>query len=1079
MSRSWLAAECRHQAVLFLAAEAFAARRHAGTAARRCPRPLLVSDSQFLEIVEQQSVVFAGDTTTTAMAICSWVDAMFQQHADGEQSGVPSSPWTRAELTLWWLAGGEALALMESHQRAALARVTRTATDPMHPALWCAERFDRMSLSVDVFREESCTSDWRVVATSPVEYRKKLFTWVMSPDRERPALAGLAMASVERIAALNRELREIGEDAVALFGKGSRLRVGGPLSLATADKWIAIWTASTVGGRALNEIRRPVIYPTAEGGSRHLVKGVAVVPSVQRLCEELATRLALAPGYSEARGVSLPALSRATEFARACWRPGEVLSKLWRKPDSAETGGLNGEAVERGFLAVARWLTAAWISVDFGGADESGDELEKEELVESARVALAIEGFQVEPRSGSLPTRLIPHGVRAPHGPLGLFFVGRTSAFGIPLGCLGERATCSDALFAAIEAVDWRLWAYAAAPWSDADAMAGQILDLLRGSVLRSDDWELIKRRALQVSGGPADEDPLACLFDHAQQRRMAVDLLRARVFGDGPAGTMLDGLIREYGELARVSLEALAAVEPAALRRLDPPRRTDGVVDLPAWLARGGPAAESADDSNHSYRVRWIRGPQPRGDVLAEQRVGRVVEVQVSAGDAADTELAMLAAPALSPDWRDGRSEETAGGLATLLADFRAKLVFPPPGGVNSLSEDPLTRLRTRFAGEAAAAFHELIARSLAGDEAAAAWCGIMRADSRFDFVCHPGFDPETGSVSRPGVEDSYLTWEFDATVPAGQDLTVRFAMTPAGARRVISLGPRYGGKLADRADRLGEVCRRAGGSLGSLGEDARVATFRWLTFGASAPHPITVIEPLLDELLQSEAVPPASRTGVFEAAAEWCEALDHSLLPSEWRADDRLLAGAFTELALPPNFDERVPTGTVAVRRFGLRGLHGRPFLGAVSAGPAPPGHREFGTAVERLVNSPGAGHNPLVHELGRRFPELPKHAIAGTLPLALPNLFDRLWEAIASLSETSGRTLAEEAVPPLFEMLKVCCRMIPFEPAKIGDYSAGWVREADGSQPKGRRIKRLVRPGLRTVENVLVRPALVITE
>jgi len=200
---------------------------------------------------------------------------------------------------------------------------------------------------------------------------------------------------------------------------------------------------------------------------------------------------------------------------------------------------------------------------------------------------------------------------------------------------------------------------------------------------------------------------------------------------------------------------------------------------------------------------------------------------------------------------------------------------------------------------------------------------------------------------------------------------------------------------------------------------------------------------------------------------------------VPVAWRAEARLLPAAFADLTLAPDFDDQAPTGTVVVRRFGLRGVHGWPFSGAVSAGPAPGGFHEFRACAERLGNSQDVGHNPSGYDLLCRADELAKHALAGTLTLALPNLFDRLWEAIASVTDPAARAELELAATPLFEMLKGCCRMIPFQPVKMGEYSAGWVREADGTQPKGRRIRRLVRPGLRTVENVLVRPALVITE
>jgi hypothetical protein len=117
--------------------------------------------------------------------------------------------------------------------------------------------------------------------------------------------------------------------------------------------------------------------------------------------------------------------------------------------------------------------------------------------------------------------------------------------------------------------------------------------------------------------------------------------------------------------------------------------------------------------------------------------------------------------------------------------------------------------------------------------------------------------------------------------------------------------------------------------------------------------------------------------------------------------------------------------------------------------------------------------------MHEVTRRTDELARHSLAGTLPLALPNLFERLWELFEVLPDRQPLSEAEAANAALREMLKSVCGMVLFEPATVGDYPSGWVRDPDGTQPRGRRIKRLVRPGLRTLESALVRPALAITE
>jgi hypothetical protein len=1081
MSRSWLAEECRQQAVLFLAVAAFSRGEKTGAVATGCPEPLLAGGSFLRSLVTSRAGVL--DAGIRASEVAAWVDRAFDQHAAQADAGIPLTPWKRAELVRWWLEAGKTLAPIDVAQRAMLGRVTRGGNDAMHPALWCAERFDRFSLSMDAFGEESEESprkdDWNTAAKAGDDCRQKLFNWVMLPERRRP---GLGTDLKTWLSHLQGEMRDIVDDAAALFGTNRRFRSGGELSLETSDKWVARWTAeSHSGGRVFTEIRRPVIYPTANGTGQ-LVKGVAVMPYAQSLVAELADlRAADVPGGATLAG-NLPSLERATAFALACWQPNDPVSKFWGKAGDAGPGLLPPETVEPAFLAVARWLTAAQVVADLDGSSALREE--PGELIDAIRIALALERFRVrESRTGQRPGRAIPLVAGVPDLQHCLVFTHEKSAFEVPLGYLDEPASCSPSLFAAIEALDWRLWAFTAAPWDREEELTRAELGiLLRPQVLRSDAWESIKRQALHVSGGAADEESLAKLFTYAHERRMAFELFRNRVYRDKPAGAMLDGLIQECRDLAQESLVALVRLDPAAVRRLDPPRQTNGAIDVATWLARGGPAGDAADDTAAEpvipYRLHWSRGPRPRGELLEEWRDGNVVKVLVSAGDATDTELAVLNAPGLAANWRDVRPDAPAGRLAKLLADCKARLAGSG-AGESDPSVPPLVGLRTAFAGEAAAAFHELIARCRAGDEAALAWWRVLKGDQGFDFACHPGIDIEARGLQPPALDEPFLDWDFDGTVPAGQDLEVRFAMTPAKARRVISLGPRKSGSLADRAELLATACQRAGGSLTRLGNEARLATHRWLTFGALAPHPVGTVEPLLDELLHGEAAPAADRTAIFAAVAEWCEVIDHQLVPVAWRAEARLLPAAFADLTLAPDFDDQAPTGTVVVRRFGLRGVYGWPFSGAVSAGPAPGGFHEFRACAERLGNSQDVGHNPSGYDLLCRADELAKHALAGTLPLALPNLFDRLWEAIASVTDPAARAELELAATPLFEMLKGCCRMIPFEPVKMGEYSAGWVREADGTQPKGRRIKRLVRPGLRTVENVLVRPALVITE
>lgn len=1066
MSQSWLADECRQQAVLYLAAAMFAARRGGTRPHGGCRLPLIASDSLLAARLKEEAGTVTGKTATV---IREWVDAAFRELSASE-CGVPDTPWTNVELVGWWLAAGEALAALDLHKSTAVSREVGSDEEGQHPALWCAERLERLSLSTEVFLQETAKkADWQARAGGGRECRANLFRWVMSPDRRRTGLANVTKGSIEWLTSLQNEMRPVGEDAVALFGKGRRLRVGGEISLASSDKWIAgEWRR--VGSHWLNELRRPVVYPTPDG-EKHLLKGVVVMPPAQVLCKELASLQEADARRGGDRRPDAGLLTRATAFAQARWQPGELVSARWAKVSDPAPRPLAVELVEPAFLAVARWLGAAHLWAEAAAAKDA-----QAELVEAQRIALALEGFKVrEVRGGPLPARRIPHRGDLPDGGTSLTFVRESSGFEVPIGGLGEAASCPEPLFSAIEAVDWRLWAFGAAPWDLSNDVVRQIVDLVRERVVRSDDWEPIKEQALQIAGRPGDEEPLTRLFRHAHERRLALDLLREHVYKQHKPDTMLAGLIDEYGELARQALAALVAIDPASLGRLDPPRRPDGGIDVVAWLNR---RSEAGRTSGH-HRIRWEPGPIPRGEVLYERRRGEgsVVDIGLSAGQATAADLAILNGPALAIDQPDAPVAVT-GGLGRAVAALQARLGLPATGDLAE-GQDAIASFREALAAPDSPPLQELIARCRAGDGAAAAWATMLRTDERFRFACHPAFDFESGAIAPARVDDAFLEWDFDATVTAGRDLSVTFAVEPARARRVLSRGARQPGSPADRVQSLFEACRRAGGVFIALGQDARRATDRWLTFGPQAPHPVAAASPLLDELLRAQEVEPALKTEVFTATVEWCAAIDHVVLPSDWRAEGRLLPAALADLSVPPDFDEHVPTGTVVVRSFGLRGVHGRPFAGAVSAGPPPAGYRDFHAAVEQLGDPAEAGSAQANDEILRRTDELAKHALAGTLPLALPNLFDRVWERIAAASGPEARQRAEAANRPLLEMLKTACRMVAFEPATIGEYAAGWVREADGTQPRGRRIKRLVRPGLRTVENVLVRPALVISE
>jgi hypothetical protein len=208
------------------------------------------------------------------------------------------------------------------------------------------------------------------------------------------------------------------------------------------------------------------------------------------------------------------------------------------------------------------------------------------------------------------------------------------------------------------------------------------------------------------------------------------------------------------------------------------------------------------------------------------------------------------------------------------------------------------------------------------------------------------------------------------------------------------------------------------------------------------------------------------------------WAASVGHEVIPRNWSPDRPLEAAALPQLASDPMFHAVVPEGCLVLGSLGLEGACVVPVVAAVSAGPPPAGYAELRESLESLVGTPETGHNPSWCESVQRFRDLPRHAIAKTIALAAPNLYDCIWEASTTAAQ-AGDPRIDDAKERIVLFLKAACGMVTFHPATPRDFASGWVQEVGGSPPRGRRIRSIVRPGVRTLNNELVRPALVITE
>lgn len=974
----------------------------------------------------------------------------------------PTGPWTFAALVGWWLRAGHALhAVSESGRRQLADHVGRTPGDGEYPPLWLAARYAALHLPPDGLPQELARSKtWQAHGESLPVYVVKLLTWVTSRDRPRTPDIDPVKKPNEWVDFLAREFSTVLQDASALLGERVVLEAGDEVSWRTLGEWLPAWNGK-IEGLSLRCVRRPLINVVGERRDV-LIKGLVVLPLPGTLIKRL--HGSLRDGRARVARAGSPRgdyVSRAVQSAAERSPTDRLFSAVFS--EALQQQPRSAALVEQSFLPLARVLGVTVAETRGDTKPGAGDQARVCEHLTNLRLALALDGFEVRP--GVPPPddggRMIPHrgcpGQR--REALSFTYRAKDASSDVPVGWLGEPATCDEALLAAIEDVDWRLWALQHAPWDEATAPVAAIVV----QAAKPSTWEPLKRRILLE---PTVAEAACELFDFAHARRLDFDMLAGRV-GNTATAVSLDAFIRDYAAVARVAFERLLAIDPGTPARLDPPRLVDGTVDVGGWLAR----KRRGEPGSASWLVDWVRDARPTGTVVAELREEKHHVVKVSAGSMSDDDLAILRLEPVPNSSGDGA--ESAGLLRKTLVELQAAVGAEfAKGSADVDVAGALAALRRALAADRAAAFHELVERWRSGDTAAAAWGRVLAADRRFGFACHPRFDPASGAVAPAAAEDVFLEWACDERVPAGQDMAITFALEPDRARRVISRGRRLVGSPADHAEALVTAAGRHE-PLATLARQALRATDRWTHFAGSAPHPRLAARRLLDALLDERAAPAEVRAGVFAAARRWCAAIGHEIVPADWAPDGAVRAEALADEGLRHEFHATAPRGTVIVRGFGLRGPDGVSFTGAISAGPAPSGFAALEEAARAL-----AGTGSSWEGVTQRIDDLAKHASSDTLALAGSNLFDMVWQAAEEVPEGQARHV-EALQAGVLAFLKEACRMLPFEPSAIGDYPTAWLREADGRQPRGRRIRRVVRPGLRTKDNTLVRPALVVTE
>jgi hypothetical protein len=970
----------------------------------------------------------------------------------------PTAPWPIGRLTTWWLQAGAVLARTDPAWRVELEAVITDPENGQPAALWCADRWDAYALSQEAF-ERQCGKDPSLTQSGAalIHYITRLVRFALSHERGRRDRSGQECKGQALVDRLKEEGQTMVADVRRLFGPKANVQASKPLEEGNSGEWAATWARPDGSGQAWMQIRRPLVR-VSTGRSEVLAKGLAK-------CAKPGAVLAASPvGAGQGKGPPADSLGAAIAFARDHW-PGDYQPSIgWpRATRGCETQIV--APVDGAVLGVARLLAA----IERRGGSTAGPE-NVTRLADSLRIALFLDGFQVmpEPAEQGELERLLPWiGPSVPSEPQRLVLFHRSSGSRLPIGWTGLPGGCPEAIASAVEAVDWLLWAFKMRATVEATARLARVTC----EAALADAWEGLKRRLLAAPLLTEDGALLAEAFVFAHERRLALELLQRKLTGgsvDGPEQRMLHSLADGFAGLATEILRHLQAVNPVVFGTLRPPRHADGAVDWFRW----GIEAEQRTRGSGDYELVWVRSERPCGEQVREYRAeDRRILVELSAGRTADADLLLLQA-AFSSGQRRGTEWGALAG--TFRARAAEKLAARPPLVV---LDDDVDWLRQRCAGPDADAFDDLVRRRLQGDADAVAWCDLLKAEPRFAFDVHPPVDWASGRNAVVAADHEGVRWEFHDVIPDGADIAVRYAVVPAAARRVVSRGPRLADSAAARAEALEAAA--TGSDLAELAAAVRLATDRWLAFPGQVVHPAPQGLQLLARLLNEDAAAASVRTAVFTAMRDWFVAVGHEVVPREWSPGIALDTTRFNAVLGPPVFSETVAAGSVVLRAFGLVGDEATPCDAAVSAGPPPAAYADVCATVSVLAQSPEAGHTPTWQEAVARVQDLPRHSLANTLSLAGPNLFDCVWDSASTMPATAPDSRVDDLKKRILDLLKAACGLLPFEPTSVHDMPSGWIQEADGRPPRGRRIRMVQRPGLRTIDNRLVRPAIVTTE
>ena len=1073
MPDDWRIRECANQLLLFAAFDARGAMLSGQGVSFAAPPPLPPFDDvpniRNVRVVRDRIAVNPLDVDLLVQLVKSIRG--LPDNPKSLERVREQPPWMIGDAVTWWLQAGVMLAgwiwertlfrrdATADPQQAIeglppedwlfnmLVQNLSLEDDEEHPAFWFVDHAEAWRLTPDA---ASWPAGWNEPATSRDVCLEALLEWCGDPRRE-------AVAAVDRAAdpdTVGRWARDY-EDRYRNFARASlrllrrRCRFGDIGELSTRREQWRVCAGSASPRRPL-VLRRP-IQAADDPAGRALAPGWIVLPWPAVLVKRLRRGLESMP--------EVPlAIARALDRAQV-WGPDDRGFRPVLPARGGDQGSPDPRTEAERLVALASLAVVLAVVAPRATGERKCTDPASLAIEDRILWTWAVEGIELRraPRESGT-RRVVPLDLHPGQNGSGDGVVLSLACDEFPrdivVGRIGKPGRSPDELFAAVEELDWRWWAIATL--RDTGRLPTHLESLAR--LADEIGWERHKQGLLEAHLPP---DRGSLVDAHAALHRCRLHIERDFV-GEGRAGIvtwLTDGISTVAGAVCRL----LATADPTGVARVVPPRNASGEIVLSAWMAV--PGGDRSHDS--AWGLAWEASPLPFGQPLREAlgHDGRPRAVFSAGEQVAEADLRLLAAPGVVTGSAVPEVDAFAWPLRVHLLDALGAASNPDPTSA-------IVELRESCSGPNAEIFDRMIHAAIAGVPAAVAWVRLMQADPRFGFSCHPAVEvTDAGVRVHPVRIGDPIEWQDHDTLADGEDVMIRFATDAVRSARTVSRG-RPAAESADaHAARLVAAVADGPAALVAATARLRLATDRRRMFGTATESAVDEAVAVGDALAAWAAGAADGALEAFRCLASWCAASGLTIVPRDWHpVDGADPAGLGVERV---DFHPRVPAGRVAVMRFGLAtsgGAEVAGLQGCISAGPPPAGYADLRDLVAGLP-----GDIEAVSKFRASVFDFPRRVRSGQVETSVAGLFDVAWKAVMKAPE---REDLREAAASVHRLLDRSYGLITFEPKTVGEYPETWLQTGDGGRPRGLRVDRLLRPGLRTIDNKLKWPAIVET-